>query len=685
MNLIFPIAGEGSRFNYEFKPFLQIGDKRFIEFAYEPFIKWKHMINNIYFVCTKEQEKENNVSSTIKSIIEHKNVHIVTIPEKTNGPYETILMALQYIDINEISIICDCDHHINVDPIFEYLKKNENFDAIIPIWNIKKDKQKNWSKVVCDSSNNINHICEKKIIENTDANIFGIIGCYVFKNISFFKENNFTYFSEILEKFRILNKNLALIKINNALFYGDLPMYENCVNILRKKATIFCDIDGTLIKHEDHPSYDSNDIEPFNNVICSIRKLYENNKIVLTTARSQKYKKETVDILNKYNIRFDDIIMGLPPGPRFLINDHKPSKIFTSQSTAIEVERNMNDDGLEQLINNVINSNDINIIKILKGNSFAKVYLIYDSGTYKVRKYILTKNKIHYLKLRKQVDDMKRIEFLLPNSIPKILNTTENSYHFYYDMEYLENYLPLTNYNIKIIIPVLIKIMYSFNKNIYSFKKEIDGNEWIQNHYDLKIYPKLKIFSEQYDVMDWLINSTHIYINDVKFNGLNHILRNIDINDIKPSFICPIHGDLTLENILYNIELDDYKLIDPDGADYFDAPELDFGKLCQILLTRYDYWSNMDNIISDWNNKTNTISVINDFFDETQDIDFLIKIWEKILYNTNNSEKYNIIKNKGIFYMSMYLIRFIPFRLNISLEHGIFALIMAIVWLSKIK
>ena len=36
-NIIFPMAGESSRFDYEFKPFLQISDETFIELAYKYF------------------------------------------------------------------------------------------------------------------------------------------------------------------------------------------------------------------------------------------------------------------------------------------------------------------------------------------------------------------------------------------------------------------------------------------------------------------------------------------------------------------------------------------------------------------------------------------------------------------------------------------------------------------------
>ena len=48
-------------------------------------------------------------------------------------------------------------------------------------------------------------------------------------------------------------------------------------------------------------------------------------------------------------------------------------------------------------------------------------------------------------------------------------------------------------------------------------------------------------------------------------------------------------------------------------------------------------------------------------------------------------EDEDFLTKAGIFYMSNYFIRFIPFRLKVGKEHGIFAMIMAIVWLNKLS
>ena len=60
-NIIFPMAGESKRFNYQFKPFLQISDETFIELAYKYFKNYQNQIHNLYFIITKEQQQKFNI------------------------------------------------------------------------------------------------------------------------------------------------------------------------------------------------------------------------------------------------------------------------------------------------------------------------------------------------------------------------------------------------------------------------------------------------------------------------------------------------------------------------------------------------------------------------------------------------------------------------------------------------
>ena len=48
--------------------------------------------------------------------------------------------------------------------------------------------------------------------------------------------------------------------------------------------------------------------------------------IILTTARPEELREHTIYELNKNNIQYDRLIMGIERGPRFLINDMDPNK-----------------------------------------------------------------------------------------------------------------------------------------------------------------------------------------------------------------------------------------------------------------------------------------------------------------------------------------------------------------------
>jgi len=673
VNLIFPVAGEAVRFGGTFKPFLSIGDKTFIEVTFAPFEKWSNKINTVNFICTQEQEDAYNVTSKIQELIDHPSVNVIIIPHQTPGPYQTIKQGIEIGNITGKGIVCDCDHTLNVDNIFENI--DSEYDAVVPTWNIEPSEWKNWSKVVHDGKR-IQMICEKERVSSDELYVDGIIGCILFDSIEDkFNNDNYMYVSNSLQSLLLSGKNIKTVEVTQANFYGDKHMLETYVNILRKRCTIFCDIDGVLIKHNPH----SKQILSDNKLIDGYDRLQqwgkEGHRVILTTARSEKHRSTVVVLLDTLGIQYDELVMGLPAGPRVLINDHKPSKLFTNQATSMEVVR---DSGLQHKdITHIIRSNDIKVIKQFEGGSFAKTYLLelYDNTF--VRKHIIKtdENIIHYDKLVRQMDDLQRLNFLWPNCTPHILAKRDTDFDFCFDMEYLQEYKTISECSIDDQIISLQYLLSGMDNNVYSMKKEIEGISWVDNFLSRKIYPKFAIYEKSRNLKT-LIDSKEVIINGSKFSGLRDIISKIDKHIIKPKHLRPIHGDFTFENVMWNGEK--IKLIDMDGSDPFDAAELDLGKMCQSVFSRFNEWKN---IKMDIKIEGNTYVCNSDYFDIKQDsiYEVTIKEWSHILNDDNET-----IKTKGIFYMCMWFIRFVPFRIKQSENHGIFALIMAIIWLSKL-
>jgi hypothetical protein len=86
--------------------------------------------------------------------------------------------------------------------------------------------------------------------------------------------------------------------------------------------TWFIDLDGTILKHNGY-LYGNDELLP------GVKELWtqipDNDFIIITTGREEKYKETTLNYLNTCGIRYNIAIFGLPLGERIVINDPKPN------------------------------------------------------------------------------------------------------------------------------------------------------------------------------------------------------------------------------------------------------------------------------------------------------------------------------------------------------------------------
>jgi phosphoglycolate phosphatase-like HAD superfamily hydrolase len=106
--------------------------------------------------------------------------------------------------------------------------------------------------------------------------------------------------------------------------------------------TIICDIDGTLTKHAN-PSEASKPDYVMKLLDGTLEKLLEWEKkgyrIILLTGRKESLRDNTVKQLREVGIFYDQLIMGVGGGERYLINDNKPNSAQTA--FAITTQRNV--------------------------------------------------------------------------------------------------------------------------------------------------------------------------------------------------------------------------------------------------------------------------------------------------------------------------------------------------------
>lgn len=664
VNVIFPMAGDGTRFGgTQFKPFIDGTEKLFIELAKEPFDQYTVEYSfEFYFIFRQDQEDRFGVSKRLLQLFPNDLLHFCIIPNETSGPLETLSTAIQQYSINGPFFICDCDHAINIEPMIQYLMTTIP-DVLVPTWSIEESEQSLYAKVLLNSSNTPIKYYEKELVPlSPDYSIMGLLGCYFIKDITILKE--FSSFANISDVLHMLQQKytLAFVRIEHAGFFGTPESLINYRFNLAKKMTFFVDIDGTILYLPKHVSYESTDSQ----VLPGTREKLlqwknEGHTIVLTTGRVTARREKLEKQLKDLDIPYDQLVTNLRPGPRILINDKKPYSDIHQMAKAIQLKRNV---GFGSL--NIEETADI--IRKLKGGSFASVYLIKKNKTLIVRKYIdkTKETEIHYDTLKRQYDDLKRFEYYSPNITPKMLGSYENENDFYYDMEYLKEYNELSNYPIHIIKSVIRDVIQKMTNDIYCYSKKINGSEWLQGFLKEKIYSKYNYLDSLDTSIYSVMNSDIITINGKKVSGIKSFFNSNIPTHLLPEEVSPIHGDLTLENILYNETNKDFRLIDTSGSRYVDVKEMDLAKLLQSLMSKYETWDTRETLVTIIN--TNEFIVSPDLLTiEKENYDFIFS-----MYTSSD-----IMFKRAKFFLAAYFVRMIPFLQKRSSQHSLLGLLLA--------
>lgn len=673
ISIIFPMAGDGTRFGGElYKPFIDCTEKLFIEVAKDSFDSIKNEYNlSFYFIFRRDQEERFNIISKLKSLFNKDDLHFCIIPNKTSGPFESLTTAIKLYDISGRAFICDSDHYVNIEPIKQYIN-DSNIDIIIPTYAFQEKDYAKWGKVQINNKSGIMSFHEKEYIEFSKNNtVRGLLGCYFFYNLNVIK--GCAIYSNFSDVFPVLIENKKKILIVDIKERGSFGTPDDLITYryqLAKKRTYFVDIDGTLLFLPKHVSYDSKDIKV---IPGTIEKLSEwktqGHKIILTTGRITERREKLEKMLKEINIPYDQLITGLHPGPRILINDKKPYSVFHRMAIGVQLKRN---EGISEI--NI--SETPEIIRVLKGGSFATVFLIKKNNKILVRKYIEKKEetKVHYETLRRQLDELKRFDFYSSNSVPKIYDVFESEDEFYFDMEYLENFIELAHLDfdkVKQLIPRVVKML---TEDIHCYSKSIDGIKWLSHFITEKISSKFILLENIGPKFAELLNSKYCSINNKSVKGLRYYFESLNMHIYAPSKVCPVHGDLTLENILYNEETDSIRLIDQSGARYMEPREFDSAKMLQSLLARYETWDSREWLVTIDSN--GNIKIPEEFLNLNIDsYKFMLQT-----FGENTDENFK----KSLFFLATYFVRMIPFLLKKSESHALCGFSLALYLFSSI-
>jgi len=361
MNIIIPMAGLGSRFKSEGfilpKPLIEVGGKTLIEHSIESL----NIPGQYIFITRKYDDVNHNLllSKKLKEVIP-ESVEIL-IESPTKGSVETCLYAKDFINNDEPLIITNCDQRLewNSEDFLDFINNNNNSDGIVVTYD--SDNPKN-SFVKLNDNGDVITITEKNPISRNS-----LIGLHYWKNGKLFIDSSEKLMGEfekngrpecyISETYNFLIENNMKIKsyeipVNEYISLGtpyDLSVYQAKIKefYTDKPKTIFCDIDGTILRHV-HKFSDVCTTDPvlLNGVLKKFNEWdSQGHKIILCTARKESAREITEKHLKSLGICWDYLIMGVSSGVRVLIND-KLNKTDSNRSVSVNVITN---EGFEKI------------------------------------------------------------------------------------------------------------------------------------------------------------------------------------------------------------------------------------------------------------------------------------------------------------------------------------------------
>lgn len=110
--------------------------------------------------------------------------------------------------------------------------------------------------------------------------------------------------------------------------------------------TWILDVDGTIVKHNGYL------IDGYDTLLDGVKEFFDTipseDKIILLTARKDKYLESLKIFLQENNLRYDYLLTDMPMGERILVNDRKPSGLDMafafnkSRDEKLEIEYKIN-------------------------------------------------------------------------------------------------------------------------------------------------------------------------------------------------------------------------------------------------------------------------------------------------------------------------------------------------------
>lgn len=258
------------------------------------------------------------------------------------------------------------------------------------------------------------------------------------------------------------------------------------------------------------------------------------------------------------------------------------------------LENYFSDNNKEYVANYFKITQGVLILRDYSAGSNATTMLCLGGNDTFFRKYALGRDGE---RLREQCDWLEKYNSLLP--LPAILKREDTDIYCYYDMPYNNGAVGLFEYMHSMPMEkswnMIQNILETLESTLYRTEVRKADSETIKKYIATKVTQNLgKIKSSK--KLQEISQYDTIIINGIEYKNLPHYERYLTeayLQEIfKDDVYAVIHGDLTVENIICNRDVDGedrFYIIDPNTGNIHESPNLDYGKLLQSIHGGYEF------------------------------------------------------------------------------------------------
>ena len=305
----------------------------------------------------------------------------------------------------------------------------------------------------------------------------------------------------------------------------------------------------------------------------------------------------------------------------------------------------------------------------LKINQKITIIRDFSAGSNATTMLCMKKDEIFYRKY--SFEDIEKlyeqVEWIIENKkrklpLPEIIRKEKTNNYCYYDMLYKPTSIPLFEYIHSMPFEetweMIENILKKLEEVLYTNKLRKADTESINKYIDLKVRDNItKIYDSK--ILKKLLRYDEVIINGKSYKNLSYYLKYLSkeylYNIFKDDIYSDIHGDLTIENIICNLNTmeEKYYIIDPNSENINNSANLDYAKILQSIHGGYEFMMRTYDISVEENQ-------INFLFIKSQAYSYLYKKLNEYMNSKFEKEKIRSI----YFHEIVHWLRLMPYKLK---------------------